>query len=59
MRMHRSGIRTKLVWVSEDSREESLEMLERLKMSGVVVDRVDPWSSEGKKADDFMDRCDF
>ena len=43
MRMQARGITVKFVWISEAPREESREMLERLKMSGVQVARVDPW----------------
>lgn len=46
MRMQRAGIRTKLYWIADEAREESLEMLERLKMAGVRVERVDPWQVE-------------
>ena len=42
MRFQRSGIRTRFVWVCDDAQEESLEMLERLKMAGVEVGRVEP-----------------
>ena len=43
MRMQQSGITTKLVWVSDDARDESLAMLERLRMAGVQAERLDPW----------------
>ena len=46
MRMQRSGIMTRLIWVSDDAREESLEMLERLKMAGVLAEKLDPWNSD-------------
>ncbi len=46
MRMQRSGIMTRLIWVSDDAREESLEMLERLKMAGVQAEKLDPWNSD-------------
>ena len=60
MRMQRSGVRTRLIWVSDEAREESLEMLERLKMEGVQVERVDPWTEERRKTlPDFADDCDF
>jgi len=60
MRMQRSGIRTKLIWITDDPRDESLEMLERLKMEGVLIERIDPWNEEGKKPlPDFADDCDF
>lgn len=44
MRMQRSGIATKLIWISDDARQESLEMLEQLKMVGVQAERFDPWT---------------
>ena len=55
MRMQRSGIRTKLIWVTDEAREESLQMLERLKMEGVQVERIDPWKAEEKKAPGNLD----
>lgn len=45
LRMQQSGITTRLVWVSDDAREETLTMLERLRMGGVEVQRRDPWSA--------------
>ena len=39
MRMQRSGVRTRVVLVGADAREETLEMLEKLKMAGVQVSR--------------------
>jgi len=60
MRMQRSGVQVKLTWVSDDPREEAMELLERLKMNGVQVERIDPWKTEGRKAAlDFEDECDF
>ena len=50
LRMQRSGIRTKFVWVTDDPREESLALLERLKMENVLVECVDPWKDERAKA---------
>ena len=44
MRMQQSGITTKLVWVSDDAREENMTMLERLRMGGVQAERLDPWN---------------
>ena len=60
MRMQQSGITTKLVWVSDDAREASLEMLERLRMAGVQAERLDPWGfDEGaSRPDDFDDEYD-
>ena len=45
-RMQMSGITTRLVWVSDDAREETLTMLERLRMGGVEVQRRDPWTMD-------------
>ena len=59
MRMQKSGIRTKFIWVTDDPREESLEMLERLKMSGALVECVDPWREEQRPAPAFMDDSGF
>ena len=60
MRMQRSGVQVKLVWVSDDPRDEAMELLERLKMDSVQVERIDPWKTEDKKsALDFEDDCDF
>ena len=50
MRMQRSGIRVLLIWVTDAPRDEALEMLERLKMSGVQVRTVDPWEQDAKRA---------
>lgn len=44
LRMQSSGMTTELVWVSDDQREETLTMLERLKMGGVKVKQLDPWA---------------
>ena len=46
-RMARSGIRTKLIWVTDSRRTESLEMIERLKMEGVMVEKANPWNEAG------------
>lgn len=59
MRMQHSGVTTRLVWVCDDAREEELRMLERVKMDGVQVHRVDPWQSEPRKASFVMDEWDF
>ena len=62
LRMQQSGITTRLVWVSDDAREETLTMLERLRMGHVEVQRRDPWDSEaaGTRAaeNDFDDEYD-
>ena len=44
MRMQRSGIATRLIWVSDDARDESMALIERMKMGGVEASRLDPWS---------------
>jgi hypothetical protein len=60
MRMQRSGVQVKLVWVSDDPRDEGMELLERLKMESVQVERVDPWKTENKRSgNDLEDDCDF
>ena len=60
MRMQRSGVQVKLIWVSDDPRDDAMELLERLKMGNVQVERIDPWRSEGnRRADNPADECDF
>ena len=51
MRMQRSGIATRLVWISDDGRDESMELIERMKMGGVQASRVDPWNAVPDRAD--------
>ena len=46
LRMQQSGVATRLVWVSDDDREESMALIERLKMGGVRAERLDPWNLE-------------
>ena len=63
LRMQMSGITTRLVWVSDDAREETLTMLERLRMGGVEVQRRDPWSFDApdphaSAENDFDDEYD-
>ena len=43
LRMQRYGVATRLVWVSDDERDESMTLIERLKMGGVQAERLDPW----------------
>ena len=50
MRMQKSGIQTRLVWVTDDAREEFLAMLEKVKMAGVLTRRLDPWQDEKPRA---------
>ena len=49
LRMQRSGVAVKVIWVTDTQRSQSLEMLERLKMESVAVERVDPWSETGRQ----------
>ena len=49
LRMQRSGVATRLVWVSDDDRDESMALIERLKMGGVRAERLDPWD-DGNEA---------
>ncbi len=57
LRMQQSGITTRLVWVSDDAREETLTMLERLRMGHVEAQRRDPWSFDA--AEHRADRTDY
>lgn len=45
MRMQRSGVATRLIWVSDDGRDASMELIERMKMGGVEASRLDPWGA--------------
>ena len=47
MRMQQSGISTRLIWISDDGRDASMELIERLRMAGVQARRADPWESGG------------
>ena len=65
LRMQRSGVATKLIWVSDDDREASMALIERVKMGGVKAERLDPWTSartdeERRRADEaaFDDEYD-
>ena len=42
-RMQQSGVNTRVIRISDSSLDPSLEMVERLRMENVRVDRVDPW----------------
>ncbi len=44
VRMQRSGVMTRVVWVTDTQLDQSLELSERLKMEDVRVERVNPWS---------------
>ena len=43
MRMQQSGIATRLIWISDDERDQAMERIERLRMAGVHAERLDPW----------------
>lgn len=60
MRMQQSGVATKLIWVSDDGRDESMELIERMKMGGVQAERLDPWRAgeEGSAQSAFDDEYD-
>lgn len=44
IRLQRTGMAVKLIFVSDAPRSEALEMLERMRMGGVKAERSDPWS---------------
>ncbi len=44
MRMQRTGMQVKFIWITDAPRDEALEMLERMKMAGVLVASVNPWA---------------
>ncbi|MBQ8110791.1 MAG: DUF58 domain-containing protein [Clostridia bacterium] len=44
MRMQRSGVATRLIWVSDDARDETMALIERMKMGGVQASRLDPFT---------------
>ena len=46
LRMQRSGVATRLIWVSEDDREESMALIERMKMQKWKSARPRYWYSE-------------
>ena len=55
MRMQQRGVQVKLIWATDAPRDEALEMLERLKMAGAAVERVDPWAEELPQAQPRQD----
>lgn len=60
MRMQRSGVQVKLIWISDDPRDEAMELLERVRMENVQAERVDPWKAEGRRHSvNLEDECDF
>jgi hypothetical protein len=42
--LRRSGMQVKVFWVTDTQRTEALEMLTRLKLSGVQARQIDPWA---------------
>ena len=55
LRMQHSGVATRLVWVSDDGREESMALIERLKMGGVRALRMDPWQMDASRREGAYD----
>ena len=53
MRMQRTGMQVKFIWITDAPRSEALEMLERMKMAGVCVDTVNPWAEESVPPGNF------
>ena len=43
LKIARSGVRVRLVWVTDSRNSQSLEMVERLKMENVAAHLTDPW----------------
>ena len=50
LRMLSRGVQVKLIWATDAPREESLQMVERLKMAGATVERIDPWAEDAPQA---------
>jgi len=42
--LRRNGMQVKVYWVTDTQRTEALEMLTRLKLSGVRARQIDPWA---------------
>ena len=60
IRMQQGGVQVKLIWVSDETREEILEIMERLRMEGVQVQQIDPWRIDSRRTSfDLDDECDF
>jgi len=43
-RMQHTGVQTRVIWISDTRLDQSLEMMERLRMENVEVRRADPWT---------------
>ena len=52
LRMQRSGVATRLIWVSDDDREETMALIGRMKMGGVQASRLDPWDADAPRRED-------
>ena len=61
LRMQQSGVATRLIWVSDDGRDESMALIERLKMGGIDASRLDPWQMDGvsRRGVEFDDDYDI
>ena len=46
LRMLSRGVQVKLIWATDAPRDEALQMVERLKMAGAAVERIDPWAED-------------
>ena len=49
LRMLSRGVQVKLIWATDAPRDEALQMVERLKMAGAAVERIDPWAEEAPR----------
>ena len=45
LKLSRTGVRVRLLWVTDSRNSQSREMAERLKMENVEAKLVDPWSA--------------
>ena len=43
LKLARTGVRVRLLWVTDSRNSQSLEMVERLKMENVEAQLIDPW----------------
>ena len=61
LRMQQSGVATRLIWVSDDGRDEAMALIERLKMGGIDASRLDPWQMDGvsRRGVEFDDDYDI
>ena len=53
IRMQQSGIRTRLLWVTDDERDEAMMLIARMRMANVDVRKVDPWYVEAPEPDEY------